>query len=68
MFFREDRESVPFYLQLTLININTCQPISQAAILVYFCATVSDYSHCVDGSNNGNSTFRRGKIRTKRAR
>ena len=35
---------------------------------MYFCATVSGYSHCVHGSNNGNSTFRRGKIRTKRAR
>ncbi|CAF0758618.1 unnamed protein product [Adineta ricciae] len=62
----EDRPGIPFRLYLTVMNINTCEPIVNAAVEIWHCDALGIYSHYIQASNNvqnpktDNSTYLRG--------
>ncbi|THC98277.1 hypothetical protein EYZ11_002279 [Aspergillus tanneri] len=63
----EDQAGVPLFLDLQLIDTNTCEPLSKAYIDLWHCNATGIYSGVVAGSNgnptdlgNINKTFLRG--------
>ncbi|CAF1419972.1 unnamed protein product [Adineta ricciae] len=62
----EDRLGIPFRLYATVMNINTCEPIVNAAIEIWHCDALGIYSHFIQASSNtqnpksDNSTYLRG--------
>jgi protocatechuate 3,4-dioxygenase beta subunit len=56
----EGRPGTPLSLHLSVVNVSTCRPIKGAAVDVWHCDALGEYS----GVNGANTTFMRGIQRT----
>ena len=71
MYSSEGRPGIPFTLSITVLNTNTCTPISKALVDIWHCDSVGIYSHFVDASlgqmnaKTDNTTFFRGQQLTQ---
>lgn len=65
--FSEGKPGIPFTLSITVLNTNTCTPISKALVDIWHCDSVGIYSHYVAASlgqmnaKTDNTTFFRGR-------
>ena len=50
--FREDKDGVPLYLDITVINSNTCTELSNAGVEIWHCDASGIYSHYEEASEN----------------
>ena len=63
---REDNEGIPLYLNITVVDSNTCEVVPDAGVQIWQCSARGIYSHFVEASEGiqnpqtDNTTFLRG--------
>lgn len=49
---REDKSGIPLFLNMTVVDYNTCEPVSGAGVEIWHCDASGIYSHFEEASEN----------------